>query len=227
MTSYPIETVKEALDSIDFSSAVITEAERDRLADLLFEIGAVKFGAFRIKLHETNPDAPLSPIYLNFRLLRSYPITLAYTAGLLQKLANGLEYQLLADIPTGVTPLVAAMTLISGVPMISPRKDSKSYGLGVAIDGEYKAGQHVLLVDDVVSGGESKFEAIEKLEKAGLMVKDLLVVIDRQQGGAKTLEERGYQPHFVATIGQLLNRYRQTGVIDEERYQQVKNYLEL
>ncbi len=205
----------------------IQNEEVDRLADLLFEIGAVKFGAFRIKLHETQPDAPLSPIYLNFRLLRSYPSALGYIAELLLKAADGLDYELLADIPTGVTPLVALMTFLGQRPMISPRKETKSYGLGVAIDGEYKPGQRVLLVDDVISGGDSKFEAIEKLEKAGLVVQDLLVVIDREQGGAQTLRERGYRPHFVATISQLLARYRTTSAIDEVRYHEVMDYLEL
>lgn len=198
-----------------------------KLADMLFEIGAVKFGAFRIKLHETQPDAPLSPIYLNFRILRSSPSVLTYTAQMLLRLAGRLKYDLLADIPTGVTPIVSVMCHLSGRPMISPRKDVKAYGLGVAVDGEYQAGQTVLLVDDVISGGESKFEAIEKLEQSELQVKDVLVVVDREQGGRQTLVDKGYRPHAVATISQLLQRYRSTGVIDEARYQEVLNYLGL
>ena len=141
-------------------TTTITGQDRAKLADMLFEIGAVKFGAFRIKLHETRPDAPLSPIYLNFRLLRSYPEALGFAAELLLKLAGPLEYELLADIPTGITPIVAVMTYLGKVPMISPRKETKAYGLGVAIDGEYKEGQRVLLVDDLISPGDSKFDAI-------------------------------------------------------------------
>ncbi len=205
----------------------ITSQDRARLADMLFEIGAVKFGAFRIKLHETQPDAPLSPIYLNFRLLRSYPEVLGFTAELLLKLAAPLKFDVLADIPTGVTPIVSVMTYLGKYPMISPRQSAKAYGLGVAIDGEYKEGQRVLLVDDVISAGDSKFEAIEKLQKAGLVVKDLLVVVDRQQGGAAGLREKGFRPYSVATIGQLLDRYRETGAIDEDRYQNVVAYLGL
>lgn len=208
-------------------SPAITAQERAKLADLLFEIGAVKFGAFRIKLHETQPNAPLSPIYLNFRLVRSYPEVLGFTAELLLKLAAPLKFDLLADIPTGVTPIVAVMAYLGRYPLISPRQVTKGYGLGVAIDGAYQTGQRVLLVDDVISAGDSKFDALEKLEKAGLVVKDLLVVVDREQGGAAGLREKGYQPHAVTTIGQLLDRYRETGVIDENRYQDVVAYLGL
>ncbi|MBN9387785.1 MAG: hypothetical protein J0I20_07045 [Chloroflexi bacterium] len=208
-------------------TTTITGQDRAKLADMLFEIGAVKFGAFRIKLHETRPDAPLSPIYLNFRLLRSYPEALGFAAELLLKLAGPLEYELLADIPTGITPIVAVMTYLGKVPMISPRKETKAYGLGVAIDGEYKEGQRVLLVDDLISAGDSKFDAIEKLQKGGLVVEDVLVVVDRQQGGAAMLTEKGFRPHAVVTISQLLERYRQTGAIDEDRYHQVVEYLGL
>ncbi len=205
--------------------STISPDELATLADMLFEIGAVKFGAFRIKLHETQPDAPLSPIYLNFRLLRSYPDVLGYTAELLLKVAKTLQFDLLADIPTAITPIVSVMAYLGHYSLISPRKETKSYGLGVAIDGDYEPGQRVLLIDDVISGGESKFEAAQKLEKAGLLVEDVLVIVDREQGGAAALIERGYRPHFVATISQLLARYLQTGAIEETRYQEVMNYL--
>ena len=214
------------METSDLTTA-ITAQDQAKLADMLFEIGAVKFGAFKIKLHETQPDAPLSPIYLNFRLLRSYPAVLGFTAELLLKLAAPLKFDLLADIPTGVTPIVAVMTYLGRYPMISPRKETKGYGLGVAIDGEYRAGQRVLLVDDVISAGDSKFDAIEKLQKAGLVVEDLLVVVDREQGGAAGLREKGYRPHAVTTISRLLTRYRETGAVDERRYQDVVAYLGL
>ena len=215
------------METSDLTTTAITDQDRAKLADMLFEIGAVKFGAFRIKLHETQPDAPLSPIYLNFRLLRSYPEALGFTAELLLKLAAPLKFDVLADIPTGVTPIVAVMTYLGKFPMISPRQSTKGYGLGVAIDGEYKEGQRVLLVDDVISAGDSKFDAIEKLQKAGLVVEDLLVVVDRQQGGAAGLHAKGFRPYSVATIGQLLDRYLATGAIDEDRYRQVVAYLGL
>jgi uridine monophosphate synthetase len=213
------------LRPLDPSINEVSEAERERLADLLFEIGAVKFGAFRIKLHETNPDAPLSPIYINLRILRSYPHALAYVAALLDKISRPLSFDLMADIPSAATPIVAVLSHYNGKPMISPRKESKSYGLGVMIDGAFEPGQKVLLIDDLVSKADSKFEALKPLEQAGLVVSDMLMVIDRQQGGSELLRQQGYDVHFAATIGQLLNRYRATKAIDEGRYREVINYL--
>ncbi len=210
---------------IDLSIEAITTEELNNLADLLFDIGAIKFGAFRLKLHETQPDAPLSPIYINMRVVRSFPSVMAYVCGILDKLSCRLHFDLYADIPTAATPFVAILSYTTGRPMISPRKDAKTYGLGVAIDGEFKPGQTALLVDDLVSQADSKFEAIEKLEKSGLIVKDLVMVIDRQQGGVATLQAKGYQVHAAATLTELLNRYLETGKIDQARYDEVKSYL--
>ncbi len=215
------------LSPLNLSISEVTQAEQERLADLLFEIGAVKFGAFRIKLHETQPDAPLSPIYINLRLLRSYPAVLAYVVALLDKISRPLTFDVMADIPSAATPIVAILSHLNGRPMISPRKGTKSYGLGVEIDGDYQPGQRVLLIDDLVSRGDSKFEALATLEHAGLKVEDVMMVIDRQQGGSETLEQNGYKVHFAANISQLLMRYRKTGAINEKRFGEVCDYLGL
>ena len=99
--------------------------------------------------------------------------------------------------------------------------------LAEVLTGPFKAGQTALLIDDVVSLAYSKFEAIEKLEHAGLIVHDLLMVVDRQQGGVQALEEKGYRTHTVINLSQLLERYLETGKIDRARYDEVRRYVGL
>jgi uridine monophosphate synthetase len=111
--------------------------------------------------------------------------------------------------------------------MISPRKETKSYGMGVEIDGDYHAGQTALLIDDLVSQADSKVEALAKLKAAGLHVTDLMMLIDRQQGGKALLESQGYRVHTAVTIQDLLTRYHQTGSIDEAQLEKTKQYLGL
>ena len=67
----------------DTASARLTPKQR-AFADGLLASGAVKFGAFRLKLHETQPDAPLSPMYVDLRVLRSFPDALDATVAALQ-----------------------------------------------------------------------------------------------------------------------------------------------
>jgi orotate phosphoribosyltransferase len=213
------------LEPIDLSTAGLTESEFNRFADALFEIGAIKFGAFKLKLHETQPSAPLSPLYVNLRVLRSHPQVLGYVTRLLDKLTCRLQFDLLADIPTAITPVVSVLSYTTQRPFISPRKEAKGYGLGVQIDGDFQPGQTVLLLDDVMSKGDSKFEAIAKLEEAGLRVAYVVTVVDREQGGGSALADKGYAFVTVATIRQLLDRYLATGKIDRAKYTEVKEYL--
>src|SRR5690348_3587106 len=138
----------------------LTEKQR-AFADALLTSGAVKFGAFRLKLHETHPDAPLAPIYLDLRVLQSYPDALDATAEALRELieARGLVFSRYAGIPMAATPLVAVLSHLTRVPMITPR-EAKSHGAGGTINGAWTPGETALAIDDLVTHAESKLEAI-------------------------------------------------------------------
>ena len=99
-------------------------------ADALLTSGAVKFGAFRLKLHETQPDAPLSPIYVDLRVLRSFPDALDTAVAALAEMidARELRFTRYADIPMAATPLVAVLSHLTRVPMITPR-EAKTHGV--------------------------------------------------------------------------------------------------
>ena len=97
-------------------------AEEEMLARSLFVIGAIKFGAFKLKLHEKDPDAPLSPIYIDLRLLRSHPPVLDLVVEILKKMSQGLRFDCYADVPIAATPIVAILSHQTRIPMITPRE---------------------------------------------------------------------------------------------------------
>jgi uridine monophosphate synthetase len=202
----------------------LTQTQR-AFADSLLATGAVKFGAFRLKLHEKQPDAPLSPIYVDLRTLRSFPDALdgAVLALVEMIAARGLSFDLYADVPQAATPLVAVLSHITRVGMITPR-EAKTHGAGEAINGAYTAGQTILVIDDLVTRAESKLEAIRVLETNELLVRDVAVLVDREQGGAEQLAAAGYQLHTAVTLRQLLDHWRVTGGIDEATYERVRAY---
>ncbi len=204
-----------------------TLSEKQRaFADALLACGAVKFGAFRLKLHETQPDAPLSPIYLDLRVLQSYPDALDAAVAALGEVidAHGIHCARYAGIPLAATALVAVLSHVTRVPMITPR-EAKSHGTADTINGAFTAGEVVLAIDDVVSHAESKLEAIRVLEANGLVVRDVAVVVDREQGGAEQLAAAGYTLHAAVRIGQLLDYWRGTGGIDDATFERVVGYL--
>ncbi len=194
------------------------------LADILYGIGGVKLGAFKLKLHEKNPDAPLSPIYVDLRLLRSYPDKMGKVVEVFKDMSQGLQFDCYADVPTAATPIVAVLSYVTGIPMITPR-EAKTHGAVGNIDGTFQSGQTVLLVDDLVTKADSKLEAIRTLEGNGLEVHDVLVLVDREQGGPEQLKEAGYNLHAAFKLSTLLAWYRDFGKLEPAKYEEVMAYL--
>lgn len=203
---------------------MLTQSQEE-LASCILELGAVKFGAFRLKLHEREPDAPLSPLYIDLRLLRSRPTALQLVARVYYELSRGLQFDCIADIPTAATPFVALLSVLSSRPMISPRMDRKEHGSGAQIDGLYSKGQTVLVVDDLITKAESKLEAVSVLAMNGLLVRDIVVLVDREQGGAAELKRRGYSCRSAITITQLLDFYKSTKQISADHYRAAIAYI--
>lgn len=203
---------------------MLTEAKK-ALASGLFDIGAVKFGEFRLKLHEKNPDAPLSPIYIDLRILRSFPDVIDAAVDVYLEMIKGLEFDLLADVPTAATPIVALLSHHTRVPMISPRSDVKSHGTGRTIDGVYKEGQTACLVDDLITRADSKIESAKVLSENGLHVKDIAVLVDREQGGVQAVGEVGITCHVAFGLKELLRVFLEDNKIGAEQYERTVAYL--
>ncbi|RIK14727.1 MAG: hypothetical protein DCC52_19375 [Chloroflexi bacterium] len=111
-------------------------------------------------------------------------------------------------------------------PLIYPRREAKTYGTRAAIEGEYNAGETVVVLDDLATTGETKFETLEKLTDAGLRVRELVVLIDRGQGAGARLARAGYKLYAVTTLPRLFEIWRATDALSAEQYAAVKNFLQ-
>ena len=97
--------------------------------------------------------------------------------------------------------------------MIYARKEAKDYGTKRLIEGEFAAGERALMVDDVVTSGGAKLEAIAPFRDAGLVVEDVLVVVDREDRGAAVLADAGLRLHSVLKVRALLGHLRDRGAV--------------
>jgi uridine monophosphate synthetase len=196
----------------------------DRIVMDLMSVGAIRFGQFRLKLHDRNPNAPLSPIYVNLRDIRSYPHLLRDVAALLGERVIGLSPAFVADVPTAATPLVGVIAASFNIPMLSPRPAQKTHGIPTTIDGQPLPGAKVVLVDDLITQADSKIEAINILTAHGLRVDDVVVFLDREQGGADALALRGCALHSLLTMTSMLAALVRLGQISHDTRDDVLRY---
>jgi uridine monophosphate synthetase len=195
-------------------------AEFAQLADGLLEAGCIKFGQFTLK------SGMVSPIYIDLRLLVSYPNLLELVCRAYLQILKRLTFDRLAGLPYAALPIATVISIQGGWPLIYPRKEVKTYGTKAEIEGIYKEGERVVVIDDLVTTGESKFESIDKLISAGMKVEHIVVLIDRQSGASETLEKAGYRLHALTTLTNLLNYYEMNHKVPGEKIQMVREYLQ-
>ena len=189
------------------------------LADGLLSAGCIKFGEFTLK------SGLKSPIYIDLRQIITYPKLLEQIGAAYLPILQRLTFDRLAGLPYAAIPIATAISLAGNYPMIYPRKEVKTYGTKAEIEGEYRAGETVVVIDDLATTGGSKFEAIEKLTGAGLIVKDVVVLVDRQSGAKESLAQAGYAMHAVLTINEMLDYWEANGKVEKDKIEATRKFL--
>jgi uridine monophosphate synthetase len=186
----------------------MSESGPGTLVRRLHEIGGLRFGEFVLKSGTT------SPFYIDLRVVISHPPVLAEVGRLLAAEVARCRADRIAGIPYAGLPLAVAASLAGGFPLIYPRREEKGYGTRRRIEGAFQPGERVVVIDDIVTDGASKLEAIEPLEAAGLVVEDLVVLIDREQGARERLRAKGYTLHAVLTVSQCFDALERHRLVD-------------
>jgi len=190
-----------------------------RLAQDLVDSQCVRFGQFKLK------SGVMSPIYLDLRRLVTHPMILRRVAQAYTDTLSRLKFDRLAGIPYAALPIATAIAIEMNRPLIYPRREAKDYGTKAIIEGDFNPGETVVVIDDLATTGGTKIESIQKLEEAGLFVRDIVVLIDRGQGAGPMLAEAGYQLHAVVTLNELLDEWLREGAITQAQFDEVKDFL--
>jgi uridine monophosphate synthetase len=202
-------------------SVPATPALRYReLVKKLVAQGCFKTGQFTLK------SGLSSPFYLDLRKLISDPDLLRLAADAYIDILRPLSFRRLSAIPVASVPVVTAISLKLDRPMIYPRIPVKDHGSGSPIDGAYAAGEKIVLIDDLITTGLSKVEALDVLRREGLVVEDLVVLVVRGKNAAGDLAAKGVKLHAALSIRDIIDVVEAEGLADNAKIAEIREYLE-
>lgn len=198
----------------------------EQVALKIFDTGAIRFGSFTFKIHEKYSEFPRSPNKINLRIpdnegnLREELIATIGWEMYKKAISKGVYSHLITGLPKAGEPFARVVAQYMHKPLLQMVKEFYSDGQRriSSIQGDnYQLGQRVLVLDDVISQAQTKLEGIAAIESVGLKVSALIVVIDREEGGAEYLQTLGYRVLSIFSFSDLLKFYYNVGKISQRQ----------
>ncbi len=179
-----------------------TADDRKRLFDILLE-RSLRFGDFTLS------SGAKSQYYIDVRQTSLHPEGALLIAKFLFPLLKGKGVEGVGGLTLGADPIAGAVALWSqlhGTPMSGfiVRKEAKSHGAARRVEGPFREGMKVAVVDDVITKGGSALQAFEAVREAGADVRLVACVVDRGEGGPEEFAARGVPFHAVFHIREFL-----------------------
>ncbi len=178
---------------------------RDRLLNLFCTV-AYKEGEFILS------SGQKSSYYINGKQVTLHPEG-AVMVGRLLLARLPMQVQAVAGLTLGADPLVTAVSIVGAYRdrVITPliiRKEAKGHGTQAYIEGpELEPGSTVVVLEDVVTTGQSAWKAVERLRAAGYVVDTVLALVDRQQGGSEFYASNNLKFEALFSIEDIRSRY--------------------
>ena len=178
---------------------------RDRLLNLFCQV-AYKEGNFVLS------SGQQSSYYINGKQVTLHPEGVVMVGRLLLEQVPA-EAIAVAGLTLGADPMVTAVSLVGAYcdRVITPlivRKEAKGHGTQAYIEGPaLSAGSPVIVLEDVVTTGQSAWKAVERLRDAGYTVNTVLALVDRQQGGSDFYAEKALRFEALFSIADIKARY--------------------
>lgn len=186
----------------------------------LHKTGAVKFGEFTLK------SGHKSPFYFDLRDIISYPELLKGIAELLAEQIKNLDFDYISGVPYTALPIATIVADMLNKPLIYIRKEEKVYGTKNPVIGKFKPNSKVLLIDDLITTGESLLETAETFKAAGLQVKDFFVIIDRSNNAEAEMQKHTYALHSLIKLENLTEVLHRNKYLSDKQLAEVKDFTE-
>jgi orotate phosphoribosyltransferase len=197
-------------------------ASRDLEAELsriLMKTGATKFGLFKLS------SGKLSPYYIDLRMIPGDPKGLQTVIEIYEAMVRSkvgiASFDRIAGVPSAGIPYASILAYRLSKPFLYIRREVKTHGAERRIEGQLLPGDRVVLVDDLITTGKNTLQAAEAIRAEGGQVKDVVVLIDRQEGGPDALARAQLKLRAFTTVTRIARRLHESGVIEDEQYKAI------
>ncbi|MBI2409710.1 hypothetical protein HYV30_01560 [Candidatus Kaiserbacteria bacterium] len=222
---------------MDVGSVLTSASDHPRVIERQGPTGPER--GFLLKHHEKNPSDPLSPFFLNLRTpysptpgpltpeLVEHAAECMWSSLVMEDSDSAFDIDVVVGVPRAGDPFAKVIAGLAVAAWCSLAKEENGGTRSIAPHRSALAavGQTALLVDDMITKADSKLEAIKVLRDAGLAVTDVVVLVDREQGGREELARHGCELHTVFTIADLLDLYVECGRIDPKLRLEITAYI--
>src|SRR5919202_3860805 len=199
-----IDKIQQPLQS---HAATALTSVRHLLLDLFCQL-AYKEGDFVLS------SGQRSSYYINGKQVTLHPQGALAIGRLLLSLLP-LDTEAVAGLTLGADPIVSAVSVVSAlenrpIPALIVRKEAKGHGTMAYIEGpSLPAGAKVVVLEDVVTTGQSAMKAVERLQQAGYSIEQVVALVDRLQGGAEFYESAELKFQSLFSISDIQQRWAQ------------------
>jgi len=189
-------------------------SQKERMANILFKIDALKFGVFKLT------SGKASPYYIDLRVIPSFPDAfreICESYG--QYISNEIgvkSFNRIAAIPMAGIPFASQIAYNLKKPFLYVRKGIRLHGRERRVEGILVSGDRVLLIDDLLTTGLTLKKAANAVRAEGGVVTEAVVFLDREEGGLQLLEQNGIKLHALLKMSEVANILYEIGAIDEE-----------
>lgn len=199
-------------------AAIARDLEAE-LSRILVKTGATKFGLFKLS------SGKLSPYYIDLRMIPGDPKALQTVIEIYETMARSkigvTSFDRIAGVPTAGVPYASILAYTLSKPFLYVRRETKTHGGERRVEGQLFPGDRVVLVDDLITTGKNTLQAAEAIRAEGGQVEDVIVLIDRQEGGAAALAQAQLKLCAFTTVTRIARRLHESGVIEDDQHKAI------
>jgi orotate phosphoribosyltransferase len=196
-----------------------SEHVKVEVCKILNQIGALKFGAFKLS------SGKISPYYIDLRIVPSFPDSFQKICGFcvdfIKDQIGADKFERLAGIPVAGIPFASVITYGLKKPFLYIRKGVSLQGRERRIEGIIAPGDRVLLIDDLITTGLSLQKATKAIRAESGVINDAVVLLDRQEGGKEKLAQNGARLHALLNVTEVAKTLQELGAIDDEQFRTI------